>query len=209
MLGARNYIPYMTSWLPDFASTNNAFILSADYRLLPAAKSTDILADIESLWTWIHSALSIVITNRLPGHTVDLTQILVQGASAGGFCATHLALSHPSEVRALIAVYAMLDMYADYYVKDPAISRPILGTPKEASSSGEDVDANIQETKEERPTSKTGIEKKLVLPPFLGVCGRVLELFDGKDQLDSPMGRLQAGEKLPNRVYVPAILSKS
>lgn len=116
MVGSRNFYRFMAKWLPDYAASTNAIIVSPDHRLLPSASGGDMIEDFEDLWKWVHSSLPAVLEKQAPEHKVDLSRILLEGGSAGGFCVGHLALSHPTEVKAVIMVYPMLDAYNDYYV---------------------------------------------------------------------------------------------
>lgn len=76
---------------------------------MPPANASDILSDVEDLWQWVHDGLPQVLSARAPEIEVDLDKILVEGNSAGGFCAAHLAMDHPTSIRAAILVYPMLD----------------------------------------------------------------------------------------------------
>ncbi|KAH7239966.1 uncharacterized protein BKA55DRAFT_576832 [Fusarium redolens] len=49
-------------------------------------------------------------------HT-DMRRVLLAGESAGGYLALQLALRHPSDFRAIIASYLMIDMQSDYFCK--------------------------------------------------------------------------------------------
>ena len=107
--GARDHYEYQSSWLPAWAARNNAIVLSPDYRLLPRASAQDVIDDVNSLWNWVQLSLTTTLAQLTPGHHVDLSRILVEGGSAGGFTAAHLALSHPDKIRAAILVYPMVD----------------------------------------------------------------------------------------------------
>ena len=192
---------FMASWLPSYALSINAIIVSPDHRLLPSASSANIIEDLESLWSWAHSSLPSVLASRAPGHTVDLDRILVEGGSAGGFCAAHLGLTHYKEVKAVIIIYGMLDMFSNYFkygLDHPDTKPSPLASPR---WTGEELDQKIKEAKEAGWTSERITvlgEKSLGSSIFQG--GRILDFFEGR-KLDSPVERvrLDKNANLPPR----------
>ncbi|KAK4948601.1 hypothetical protein LTR10_012605 [Elasticomyces elasticus] len=140
--GARNFYPFMASWLPAYAASTNAIIISPDHRLLPSASITDILSDVEDLWTWIHSSLQSIISSHAPKHSIDLDHILLEGNSAGGFIAAHLALTHHAQVRAAILVYPMLDNLMDHFTIGPSESS--LSAEDQILWKGDVLDSKIE-----------------------------------------------------------------
>ena len=106
--GDRGGYEFMTPWLPAYAAEANAIIVSPDHRLLPKASGRDVRQDIDVLWKWVNTSLNHVLDQIAPAHTADLSRILVQGESAGGFCAIHLALSYPDKIRAAMLGYPMV-----------------------------------------------------------------------------------------------------
>ena len=52
IVGDRMYEPWWSSWLLEFALSQDAMIVAPDYRLLPEACGADILDDMDAFWTW-------------------------------------------------------------------------------------------------------------------------------------------------------------
>ncbi|KAI1612822.1 Alpha/Beta hydrolase protein [Exophiala viscosa] len=123
--GARNFYFMMASWLPSYAASTNAILISPDHRLLPSASVAEILSDLEDLWLWVHSSLPSIIASHTPlsKHSIDLNHILLEGNSAGGFHAAHLALTHHAQIRAAILVYPMVDCLMDHFTIGPPESQ--------------------------------------------------------------------------------------
>ena len=111
--GGRSFFPFQAAWLPAYASNSNAIIISPDYRKLPQASGREIIDDVNAFWSWLHDSsvkgFQAQLTHLEPTHSVDSSRILIEGGSAGGFCAAHLMLSHPDEIRAAILIYPALD----------------------------------------------------------------------------------------------------
>lgn len=103
-------------WLNDLAIKHGAVVISPNYRLIPEATITDIHDDLEDLWTWVHSS---ALADLLAAHTtptaVNLDRVLTIGESAGGMLSINLALSHPSDTRACIAMYPCVDLQSPDY----------------------------------------------------------------------------------------------
>ncbi|KIW10898.1 hypothetical protein PV08_10197 [Exophiala spinifera] len=142
--GHRAFHPFINGWLPGFAQAHDAIVVSPDYRLLPESTGQDVLEDLEDFWRWLTGTGSsppgdvsipddnddqarrdvvvsfedyvaqIVSESPAVVHP-DLSRILVSGGSAGGFCATHLALSHSSRIRSLLLQYPMVDIDSAWF----------------------------------------------------------------------------------------------
>ncbi|KAH8431064.1 alpha/beta hydrolase [Aspergillus melleus] len=123
--GSSLYAPWFNTWILDYALQNDAIIISPNYRLLPEVTGSQILEDIHDLWSWIHdgSVDQVMQSAGYQGLALNLESILLVGESAGGYLATQIAISYPSQIRALIAAYPMLDLESTFYTK--AFSKPI------------------------------------------------------------------------------------
>ena len=117
--------------------------MSPDYRLLPEVSGKEILEDIDDFWQWF--CRDSVEETCIGLHQIGLDRdaVLVVGESAGkrdstvhktladhltgGYLAMQLALSHPSEIHALITAYPMLDLRSRFYTE--CYSKPIVGVP--------------------------------------------------------------------------------
>ena len=131
--GASLFPLYFVNWTLDLARLNGAIIVSADYRLLPEATGTDILADIADFWNWVRGDLQSFLSDRTGSATtaalqVDLDRILVTGDSAGGWLAVQSALRQPAgSIKALIGLYPQLDVRDPFF--NTQFEKRFLGMP--------------------------------------------------------------------------------
>ncbi|CAF9915742.1 MAG: hypothetical protein GOMPHAMPRED_000840 [Gomphillus americanus] len=133
--GDRGGYEYMSPWLPAYAAEANAIIVSPDHRLLPKASGRDVRDDLDALWKWVNSSLNSIVGQIAPEHTADLSRILVQGESAGGFCAAHLALSYPDKIRAAMLGYPMVGGFHEQgLVKQKMFPPELLPSKEELAS---------------------------------------------------------------------------
>lgn len=97
----------LPDWLLDELVMQRGWtLLSADYRLLPESSLSQINDDIESLGHYIHSRLTAELTQlQLP--PVDLSKVVVIGASAGGYCALQAGWRWQKLPRAIVDLYGM------------------------------------------------------------------------------------------------------
>lgn len=181
--GARNFYLFMAAWVPAYAAATSAIIVSPDYRLFPSASTSDILSDVEDLWQWVHVSLPRVLSTSAPGHEVDLERILVEGNSAGGFCAAHLSMNHAASIRAAIMVYPMLDCLGTEFPGWPLES---LGVT--APFTGKALDDKIEEIR--RAGAVSGRDAQDGLPLVLSILKgkKFVELF-GNDERHNPLRR--------------------
>ena len=191
---------FMSSWLPSWAAELSAIFISADYRLLPSATAADVREDVESLWSWVHESLPSVLASRAPEHTVDLSRIIVSGGSAGGFCASHMAMSHYASIKSLVLVYPMVDFHSDYWQH---------GVPESEDASyafgpvwrGDVLKQKIEEGKKEGVvTSRISPMGQISLGNSMIRSGKVTDFFT--DVQDSPVERIRSDKSanLPPRV---------
>lgn len=196
--GARDHYEYQSAWLPAWAGRNNAIVLSPDYRLFPQASAKDIIDDVHSLWNWVQSLLTSTIAQLAPGHHVDLSRIIVEGGSAGGFTAVHLALSHPSDIRAAILVYPMVD---GFYERGDVIQKLVAA---EMFLSREELhkSINLERQKKEWTVSRLPDVSGEFLISLLQDRKAYAEAFGQGDNL-APIDRIKAsanGKGLPEKV---------
>ena len=200
--GSRDYAQWMSPWLPAWAASISAIIVSADHRLLPSASSADIREDIDSLWAWAHDSLPSVLAARAPEHTVDLDRVVVEGGSAGGFCSAHMALTHYDAIKAAILVYPMVDMFGRHWTHGPPAGKSVFGLPDDLTWRGEVLEEKIREARKEGVvTSRIGVEGEIGLATSMIQGGKIAECFGGRT-LDSPLERVRGDKKagLPARV---------
>ena len=108
--------------ITQLALKHSAILITPNYRLLPEATGTDIISDLRSFYTWLHTSLPTHLSAYSLA-TADLSRVLVTGESSGGYLATQSALlftnySPDSGARfpqAVIAHYPMLDLMDAHY----------------------------------------------------------------------------------------------
>lgn len=192
--GARDHYMFMASWLPAYAVSTSAIIVSPDHRLFPSASTSDILSDLEDLWQWIHTGLPDVLSFYAPEHEVDLNKILVEGNSAGGFCAAHLAIDHANSIRAAILVYPMVDCLSPYLTRGPpgdiAASAPFRGDV---------LSEKIRATRQEGWVSERRDQNGILLTLSTMKDGRFGEIF-GTDEQHNPLHRVKKMEQILPRL---------
>lgn len=188
--------------MPSYAASVSAILVNPDHRLLPSASSADIREDLESLWSWVHNSLPSVLASKAPEHQADLDRILIEGGSAGGFCAAHLAMSHHQQVKGAVIIYGMLDMFSDWFVHGPPNGRTLLDLPESLLYRGEELEKKIKEIKEGGwVTERIPQEGEKSLIGSIITAGKLLEPFEGRKE-DSPVERIRLDKTagLPPRV---------
>lgn len=202
--GGSLFAPFFAPWILKLALESDAVLVSADYRLLPSSNGVaDVLEDLEDFWKWTRSSLPAVLESRAPGHTVDYNRLLVTGGSAGGYCATQIAMSHPDDIAAMALVYPFVDPHDRLLFTGPAVGEPsIMRTPVEDLPPKEAVLSWIEDSRK-MVVSKAGWERGpyAVAAAQYGVF--YTKIFDhlGLDRIEhSPLKRLAAGARLPQKV---------
>ncbi|PYH44307.1 alpha/beta-hydrolase [Aspergillus saccharolyticus JOP 1030-1] len=84
--GSRNAIP---GWLLHYALSHSWTVVSADYRVLPESTALATREDVIAAYEWVAGGS---LSRLHPGCNADLDQIILGGASAGGWCALVTAL---------------------------------------------------------------------------------------------------------------------
>ncbi|KAM3504770.1 hypothetical protein MY11210_008228 [Beauveria gryllotalpidicola] len=95
----------------DFALAKGAIVISPDYRLMPEANGTAILADVEAFWHWVGAELlSLADKESWKGYP-NIEQVITIGHSAGGYLAMQSWFLAPSriKIKAIISISAPLD----------------------------------------------------------------------------------------------------
>ena len=109
----------------EFALSNNAMIITADYRLMPEAAGADILDDMEAFWNWLSDILPSIAESW--SAQPDLNRILCVGQSSGGCMAVQSALLRPHKIKAIVSMYAPLHRSLPHFtIPQPRI---IMGAP--------------------------------------------------------------------------------
>jgi hypothetical protein len=198
------FAPFFSPWVLKLALENSAVVISPDYRLLPSANGVaDVLEDLEDFWQWTRSHLPEVLEHHAPGHSTDLSRLLLTGNSAGGYGVMQLALSHPNDVSAIAVAYPFVDPKDNIFVKGPTDENPtILRFPLKDIPSKNVVVTSIDEARK-TVTSKAELERT---PFAVGATQYGLfnsEIFDSSNLNRTdflPMERIRAGAKLPKKM---------
>ncbi|KAF4437913.1 hypothetical protein F53441_12919 [Fusarium austroafricanum] len=206
VMGHGLFAPFFPRWIDQLALQHSAIIISADYRLIPSANGLeDVLEDVEDGWQWTKANLPVILEEKAPGHSLDFSRVLLAGGSAGGYCATQLALSHPDEFQSLGINYPLLDIKDRLYVQGARPDEPtVLRMPLEEIPSMEDTLAWIEKTRKE-PESRAGFERT---PFAVAACQRGIfasHVLDNKslNNLEfNPTERIQTGAKLPKNMWI-------
>jgi acetyl esterase/lipase len=107
ILGNRHSVPRN---LIDLCRAEGFALVSLDYRLAPAVKLPDIIADIEDAFRWL----------RGRGQTqcyLDPDRLVVTGGSAGGYLTLMAGVRVKPRPRALVAYWGYGDVDGDWYTK--------------------------------------------------------------------------------------------
>ncbi|KAK4866873.1 hypothetical protein LT330_008036 [Penicillium expansum] len=203
--GSSRYPVWFANWTLDYAISTGAIIVAPDYRLLPEVSGKEILEDMDDFWHWVHTPqFAEIIKDASDGHIIpDLDMLLVVGESAGGYLAIQLALSHPSEIRAVIGAYPVLDVKSRFYTE--AYSKPILGVP---NLPNEIIEEHISAMRcAPSPTVVTAANPpdrlKLAFSVFQN--GRLLEFLGSEDYL-FPLTRVESLASTGNLKLPPTFI---
>ncbi|KAK5174959.1 uncharacterized protein LTR77_000095 [Saxophila tyrrhenica] len=192
--GHRMYPDWFPTWIIDLAASRDAIIITPDYRLMPEITGLEILDDVRDFYTWLFQPQALA--SYLPeGVSVDTTNILVTGESAGGWLALQSALLPTSapKVAAVIAQYPMIDMRDRWYTEDyekqifsppaPQLDRAVLQEYLKTMEKGKTITSAV-------PPERT----QLVLSSLQqGMYGSWL----GEDRKLYPIEALEGVERLP------------
>ncbi|KAM4066280.1 alpha/beta hydrolase fold domain-containing protein [Hirsutella rhossiliensis] len=124
----RMYGPWWPKWSLELALSQNAIVISPDYRLAPEASGSEILADVAAFCNWMHNELPLIARRDSWVVYPDITRVASLGESAGGYLAIQLAILSPKKgLRAVICISAPLHHESNLKHSIPQ-PRIILGT---------------------------------------------------------------------------------
>ncbi|OJK00943.1 hypothetical protein ASPACDRAFT_1887659 [Aspergillus aculeatus ATCC 16872] len=171
--GSRKAIP---GWLHHHALSQNWTLISADYRVLPESTGLATIEDVIVAYEWVAGGS---LRRLHPNCTADPGQIILAGASAGGWCALVTALhftspSVPAEQtgqtplpppKALWLLYPLLDLGSQKWAQsvylpgamavDPATAENLLHRVSERIARSEiSVGEDFPSSEEEMRTRK-------------------------------------------------------
>ncbi|KAL5520941.1 hypothetical protein ACEPAF_2944 [Sanghuangporus sanghuang] len=215
--GKRDYPAWFSAWALELALKHDAIIVNPDYRLLPGARTDDILDDMDDLWKWVCHDLENEIQKKLDareGIQVDLGRVLVLGDSAGGYLAVQTAISHfnpeskEKSIRAVIAAYPMVDLRSPFWTKD--YPKQVLDFPQFPNSIIDDFLVSVANPKERTVVSNTEPDDPRRVPLAIALTqhGRYLEVLGtdrdpapGKRRVH-PEDRIADGKLLPPALFL-------
>lgn len=205
-------------------------MVTADYRLIPEATAEDALDDVHDAFDWVVSegGMAQALKNAYPnlGISPDAQRVLLQGDSAGGYCAIQVGISNlqnptsKGRVRVITALYPYLSLRTPFHTQE--YPKEIAGVSMLPVSLIDNhlasVEAHIKETGK-RPVV-TNIETmkpsgEFTDRTFLAISaeqhGRTPEFFGperstekGKRRLH-PEDRIEDGYKVPPLVLIHGI----
>ncbi|EOD52779.1 putative alpha beta hydrolase fold-3 protein [Neofusicoccum parvum UCRNP2] len=190
--------PFFAPWHLKLATRHSAIIVSPNYRLLPESSIHDVLADIASLWTWLHATLPTYLTTQTAGAVApDTTRIMTAGDSAGGYLSVMLRLSQPAGVRAVTAAYPLLDVRAPHFTA--AYAKPMFGG-RVAPLPRRVVDEHVARVRAGAAPAVVSADARLERAALMFAVvqnGVYTELMPAAERGLFPLDRIEDGERLP------------
>ncbi|KAL1610742.1 hypothetical protein SLS60_002412 [Paraconiothyrium brasiliense] len=183
-------------WLPTFAAQYKAIVIVPDYRLAPETKTPEILADLVSFWEWVHGVFPALLQKKR-SVTPDLSKLAIRGESAGGWCALHLSLRYPQEIRASILAWPMVDTESDWF-RVGSGDKSVLGMPPFAKDQTEKYLASMDM---EAVTTQGGPER---FPIALGGMqhGFAHTMWGNSEETFVLLALERGGAKLPSFMWI-------
>ena len=192
--------PFFSPWYLELAQEYSAIIVSPNYRLLPESSVLEVLEDVEDHWQWMHQSLPILLQRETKGTVkADLSRIMTIGDSAGGYLSVQMGLSHPGEIRAVNAVYPMVNPKAPYF--SSGRERPVFNLPaypQDTLRSHQD-DIRRQEAVTQEPVIVSAAADADRFRLMFATCqhGQLGQLFPAAPISPYPLERLDAGARFP------------
>ncbi|GLA28126.1 hypothetical protein CBS147320_8371 [Aspergillus niger] len=192
--------PFFSPWYLELAQEYSAIIVSPNYRLLPESSVLDVLEDVEDHWQWMHQSLPSLLQRETNGTVkADLSRIMTIGDSAGGYLSLHMGLSHPDEIRAVNAVYPMVNPKASYF--NNGQERPVLNLPAYPPDTLRlHLDSiRRQEAATQKPLIVSAAADADRFRLMFAACqhGQLGQLFPAAPNSPYLLGRLDAGAQFP------------
>jgi acetyl esterase/lipase len=133
----------------ELALSRSALVISPDYRLVPEANGTDILADVERFSVWMKDELPAIAHRESWHASPDLNCVASLGQSGGAFLAPHSTLlpEWAIDIKVVVCISGTLDTNAPLKLGVP-LPRVIMGTrpppPRQAEALIRDYIRNIE-----------------------------------------------------------------
>ena len=192
--------PFFSPWYLELAQEYSAIIVSPNYRLLPESSVLEVLEDVEDHWRWLHQSLPLLL-QRETNNTVkaDLSRIMTIGDSAGGYLSLQMGLSHPDEIRAVNAVYPMVNPKAPYFCSGQ--ERPVFNLP---TCPPDSLRLHLEEVKRQEAITQEPVIVSAVADAdrfrlMFAACqhGQLGQLFPADPISPYPLERIHAGARFP------------
>ncbi|KAK4046423.1 hypothetical protein OIV83_006082 [Microbotryomycetes sp. JL201] len=194
-LVAGNKLGWLPAWLLKDAFDQGFVVLSPDYTLLRPKTAHDTLQDVLDLWTWIHNNLNSELATKNEVVEVDLSKVVVTGASAGGLLTWWFAIHAEPKPKAICPIYPGGGaLIADHYLQ-PETWMPDKG-PRTDRLSQDEVNRIEHETARivRTDVSGAGVRRALYFPLCLG-RGDYLDAFAGQSGLGATLRSLPSLEQ--------------
>ncbi|EJP66355.1 hypothetical protein CRV24_009202 [Beauveria bassiana] len=205
------YAPYFPQFILDLAKKSDAIIISPDYTLLPHNDGlAAVQADVLAFHKWLLFSFASILTAKAPSYEADLTRVLLNGGSAGGYVATTHALAFPDFFRALALTYPMLNFDTEWWRKgslDTGSPNPMLLPDDAFIPDTAAIKEKIQQHQGGARISATEDIERLGFAVSVARKGLFHDLFSPHGKLDEDSNvwinrRIQAGAKLPERIWL-------
>jgi pimeloyl-ACP methyl ester carboxylesterase len=156
-----------------FAESQDAVVVSPEYRLLPEARGLDILDDLADFWDWIYKSLPSILSERWSGLTLDLNRIAAAGESAGGYLALQSASIFPAAgIKLVMAQYCAID-----------VDNPVYNPAPSTSQKGDYLDAYLKSMKPGSIRLSSPFPEKRDLVQAITEAGRHREVIGLDDRM--------------------------
>ncbi|KND94613.1 putative carboxylesterase, partial [Tolypocladium ophioglossoides CBS 100239] len=203
------YPPFFPKFILDLAKKHSAIIISPDYTLLPHKDGlAAVQADVQAFHGWMQSSLESFLANKAPSHQPDLSRILLNGGSAGGYVAMSHALASPKSFRALGLEYPMIDFDTEWWRNGSrAVGAPNPGQlPDSDFPDDADVKERIKQLRNGPRVSATETERQ-GFGASIARAGFFADVFSPGGKLDDDPTvwlnrRVRQGAELPERIWV-------
>jgi acetyl esterase/lipase len=175
-------------WIP-FIHRTSSIVVLPNYRLIPESTGADILIDLSDFWTWFNAgSVTDFLASKHDNLSLDHSQTLVTGDSAGGYMALMSALTQPAgSIKAVLAQYPM----TNYMRVEPGPT--FFGMP---SPGPEIVDQHISQMVPVAVVSSATPPQRSGLSYGLAAYGKYLHYFGAGEKL-WPLGKLEDAKEMP------------
>ena len=216
---------WWSKWTLDLAAKHDAIAVSADYRLIPEATAEEALDDVHDAFDWVVSetGMAHALKEVYPDVSVvpDSQRVLVQGDSAGGYCAIQLGISNrqsptpKGRIRVVNALYPYLSLRTPFHTQ--AYPKEIGGVSQLPVSIVDNHLASIEEHIKKTGKRPVATNIPMLTPSgeftervFLAICaeqhGRTPDFFGPERNPEKGKRRLMPEDRIEDGYVVPPLL---